>query len=101
MRIQDLWNLFKIRKGAVYIPERETLSPREQLWKDMIQVGCVECRRKPIKFFEGPTGGMCVNIFCGHCGQGYNITPVAGWAEKIHKDEKYIERDADDNLQST
>jgi hypothetical protein len=53
---------------------------------------CPECKRGPVKYFEGPHGGACVNIFCGYCGQGYNITPMVEVAEKIHRDEKYIEK---------
>jgi hypothetical protein len=35
-------------------------------------------------------------VFCADCGQGYNITPMAGWAERIHRDEKYIRKDDGD-----
>jgi hypothetical protein len=65
-------------------------SPSELLWNQMIEAGgCVDCRTMPKGLNEGPSGGMCTNVFCCHCGQGYNITPIAGWAERIHKDMKY------------
>jgi hypothetical protein len=65
----------------------------QQLYDRMLRVGCVECRRQPPKFFEGPSGGLCTNIFCGWCGQGYNVTPMVGWAQKIRKDDRYIEKE--------
>lgn len=50
---------------------------------------CEDCGGKA-NWFEGPSGGLSTNIFCGHCGQGYNVTPIAQRAEKIHKDTHYI-----------
>jgi len=26
-------------------------------------------------FLEGPSGGMCVNVKCDHCGSEFNLTP--------------------------
>lgn len=70
------------------------LSPGEKLWNEMLRAkGCVKCTKEPKGFFEGPSGGMCTNIFCSRCGQGYNITPVIQIAELIHVDEKYIARE--------
>ena len=70
------------------------LDEKETLWNDMLRAGgCVKCNLTPKGFLEGPSGGMCTNIFCSRCGQGYNITPVGQWAELIHKDEKYIARE--------
>lgn len=67
-------------------------SPAERLWNDMIRAGgCTKCSAKPKGLNEGPSGGMSTNVFCCHCGQGYNITPVASWAELIHVDKKYID----------
>lgn len=54
---------------------------------DEMQKQCPSCHRRPPIWMEGPQGGLCINAFCGHCGQGYNITPIA---EIIHKEEKYI-----------
>lgn len=51
---------------------------------------CPDCRSKK-GFYKGPSGGMSTNVFCGNCGQGFNITPMIGTAEWIHKDERYIQ----------
>ena len=75
--------------GKPYAPP---LSDAERLWNRLVDAGgCVECRTLPKRFVEGPSGGMCVNVFCAQCGQGYNLTPVANWAEKIHVDKRYTE----------
>lgn len=72
-------------------PKAEKNLDTVDLWDKMVQKGgCVECDIAPACFYEGPAGGINLNIFCGNCGQGYNIAPILGWAEKIHKDEKYI-----------
>lgn len=68
-------------------------TPDGKLYEDLMENGCVECHRLPIKFFEGPSGGMSTNIFCGYCGQGYNVTPIIGIAQKIKKDDRYIEKE--------
>jgi len=46
---------------------------------------CPSCGSKG--FYEGPHGGLCINIFCMNpaCRQGYNVTPAVGVAELIHK----------------
>jgi hypothetical protein len=64
--------------------------PAGTLYEELVLDGC-ECQKKPIKFFEGPSGGMCTNIFCGYCGRGYNVCPALGVAWRIHSDERYIE----------
>jgi hypothetical protein len=65
----------------------------ERLWNQMLKAGgCVDCKTKPKSFIEGPSGGMSTNVFCPHCGQGYNLTPIAQWAQRIHKDERYIQK---------
>lgn len=61
-----------------------------KLYQYLATKGCPDCRKGSL-FFEGPSGGVCVNIFCGYCGQGYNISPIVGIAERIRKDEQYIE----------
>lgn len=71
----------------------EPLSERESLWNQMLKAGgCVKCSKTPKGFYEGPSGGMCQNVFCSQCGQGYNLTPVAQWAELIHVDKHYVQR---------
>ena len=68
--------------------ENNNRAPNELLYEAMMEK-CPDCGN-PAEYYEGPSGGMNVNIFCGHCGQGYNIAPAINWAEKIHRDEKYI-----------
>lgn len=75
--------------------KREAFPPKdeERLWNQMIDAGgCVDCNAKPKFLAEGPSGGVSTNVFCAHCGQGYNLTPIAHWAERIHRDESYIRR---------
>lgn len=50
---------------------------------------CVTCKHNPISLYEGPSGGMSQNIFCGWCGQGYNCTPMLERLELISVDERY------------
>jgi hypothetical protein len=72
--------------------EATPLSPDERLWNAMIDAGgCVECAAKPKFLVEGPSGGMSQNVFCAHCGQGYNLIPVGHWAQKIHVDKGYCD----------
>jgi hypothetical protein len=61
----------------------------EETWNKMLK-GCVKCKMHPISLVEGPTGGLCINVFCSNCGQGYNIAPMMEMAQLIHCDEKYI-----------
>jgi hypothetical protein len=71
--------------------EAPPLRDSERLWNQLIDAGgCVDCAKLPKGFYEGPSGGMSTNVFCSQCGQGYNLTPIAHFAERIHKDEKYI-----------
>lgn len=51
---------------------------------------CPDCKLKPPVWLEGPSGGMCINIFCGRCGSGFNITPVVQIAERIGTNPRYI-----------
>lgn len=80
--------------------DREPLSEGETLWNAMIDAGgCLVCNAQPKGFVEGPSGGISTNVFCSHCGQGYNITPLVHTAELIHVDKRYTikteeERDA-------
>ncbi len=62
----------------------------ERLWNRLIENGgCLKCDERPKSFVEGPSGGVSTNVFCPWCGQGYNLTPLAQWAEEIHVDEAY------------
>jgi hypothetical protein len=64
-------------------------TPNEKLYRQLAKA-CPECQRTPTYYHEGPAGGANVNIFCAYCGQGYNISPMIKWAEKIRKDKTYI-----------
>lgn len=75
----------KLPLGEQYVDE--TLSGK--LYLEMAK-WCPDCHHKPPRYMEGPAGGCCVNIFCGDCGAGFNITPIIEIAERIHKDECYI-----------
>lgn len=80
--------------GVNDLGHEESTAPNaaELLWNQMVKAGgCVDCQTTPKGLNEGPSGGMSTNVFCCHCGQGYNITPVASWAERIHKDMKYVD----------
>jgi hypothetical protein len=77
---------------------RRPLPPGEQWvdetdWRKLyieMQKWCPDCRHRSPRYFEGPSGGISTNIFCGDCGAGFNITPVLEIAERIGKNEHYI-----------
>jgi hypothetical protein len=75
----------KLFRGPTIIDEKEMT---EALFTK-IQRGCPSCHCPP-NWREGPHGGICTNIYCGDCGEGYNIAPIVGVAQKIGKDERYI-----------
>jgi hypothetical protein len=56
----------------------------------IMQGECPKCGLNPPMYMHGPEGGMNVNVFCGCCGQGYNVAPAISWAQEIHNDPKYI-----------
>jgi hypothetical protein len=92
--IGDYWSMNKAPGindiGKKYAPP---LRDEERLWNKLIEAGgCCDCHAKPKMFVEGPSGGMCQNVFCAQCGQGYNLTPLAHYAERIHKDLNYVAR---------
>lgn len=75
----------------------DPLDDKHRIWNRLIEAGgCFHCGIEPKAFIEGPSGGMSTNVFCARCGQGYNLTPVAHWAEMIHRDERYITEGAVD-----
>lgn len=93
-RLVDIIGGLISKTNHALVGDTTPLSPAETLWNDMIKAGgCVKCTTKPKGFMEGPSGGMCTNVFCEHCGQGYNLTPVAQWAELIHVDKRYIAKE--------
>lgn len=71
--------------GECYIDETES----GKLYIEM-RKWCPDCHHVPPRYYEGPSGGVCVNIFCGDCGAGFNITPIVEVAERIGKQERYI-----------
>jgi hypothetical protein len=78
----------------LFAPRQHTVeNPAHLLFVQIRDHGC-DCGHMPTEFMEGPHGGLCVNIFCSHCGQGYNVTPVAEWAERIHVDKTYVRAEA-------
>lgn len=89
MRIFEWLKFWKTSAPQSKVRESETLYYE-------LRYHCPECGVEP-DYYEGPCGGMNINIFCGHCGQGYNVCEIAEWAERIHKDKRYI-RKQDDNL---
>ena len=77
--------------NSIGTPEAMPLNDGEKLWNRLLEAGgCVECDHRPKGFIEGPSGGLCQNVFCSQCGQGYNLTPLINTAEYIHKDPRYI-----------
>jgi hypothetical protein len=89
------------RRSRNWSSEESQLSENEVLWNALVDNdGCLVCTKTPKGFVEGPSGGMSTNVFCSHCGQGYNITPVAHWAELIHVDKRYTEKENEDNDQT-
>jgi len=41
------------------------------------------CCFKPVKYIEGPRGGLCINIECAHCGTRWNICRDTQYIAKI------------------
>ena len=90
--IRTYWSRNKApRLNDIGLENSPSLTNSERLWNQLIDAGgCVDCDKEPKGFYEGPSGGMSTNVFCSQCGQGYNLTPVAHFAERIHKDESYV-----------
>lgn len=44
------------------------------------------CCGKEQRFFNGPRGGLCVNIKCFHCGHRWNICVYNGYIEDIERE---------------
>lgn len=40
---------------------------------------CPFCGRREL--YEGPHGGLAVNVYCGGCGAGFNLGPVFDYLE--------------------
>lgn len=66
-------------------PPRRGKTDGEKLFEDL-RNGCPACG-KNMGFYEGPRGGLSVNVFCCNpeCKAGYNLMPIANIAEPIRK----------------
>ena len=64
-------------------------------------ITCTNC--ESAKMYEGPSGGMSVNIRCPKCGQGINFMILPGdpkkegsklldWCDNIGADESWISK---------
>lgn len=64
-----------------YTPVSETEGGR--LWAIIATDHCPDCGHEG--FYEGPHGGLSVNIQCANanCGHKFNVTPMVGTAERI------------------
>lgn len=82
---EDWWKKAKLRRPAPPAPIPQPLSYRALMKR------CAECNGKAF-WMQGPQGGMSINIFCGHCGQGYNVSPPLEHVEKISKNIRYIQK---------
>src|SRR5262245_28549474 len=58
-------------------------TPAGRLWAIIARNECPDCGKSG--FYEGPQGGLSINIECAHCGHWFNVTPVIGIAERIDK----------------
>jgi hypothetical protein len=72
-------------KGEQYVEDTPQGKLYASLWKR-----CPDCGVKPPIWVEGPGGGACTNIYCGKCGEGYNVAPIVQFAEKIGQSDRYI-----------
>lgn len=66
--------------NGMTVPISETTSGKS--WAQIAKGICPECKKKT-KFFEGPQGGMSINIQCESCGFWWNVTDILGMAEPI------------------
>lgn len=76
-----------------WLQRRVTSKPHEPApvdnWASLLAKICPACKHHPVVLYEGPSGGMSTNVFCGNCGQGYNMTPMLNSAEEIGVDMRY------------
>lgn len=68
---------------------RRKPSEPTDLWSIIQSNRCPDCGIKPLQLYEGPSGAMSTNVFCGNCGHGYNITPMVSLAEDIGVNLRY------------
>jgi hypothetical protein len=98
-------NMFAFIKKWFGKPEKAIRPklPSGQQWVDETESGklyiemekrCPDCHHNPPRYMEGPSGGISTNVFCGNCGAGFNVTSVVEIAERIEKDERYIQKES-------
>jgi len=49
------------------------------------ELHCPDCGYT--KWYDGPSGGMCINSKCGRCGHWFNLAPHLMGFERIHVGE--------------
>lgn len=81
----------ELKRQSHLHPKESTLvkdTPDGKMWAMIANGACPHCK-KPTGFYEGPHGGMSINIQCEKCGWWFNVTPAIGIAQDIgFKDER-------------
>ena len=81
--------------------QRLTDWEKDFIMKQMEKDGTITCPNcESAKMYEGPSGGMSVNIRCPNCGQGINFIILPGckgvealdWCDNIGIDESWISK---------
>jgi len=81
--------------------ERLTAWEKLFIWRSLQKDGTITCPNcESAKMYEGPSGGMSVNIRCPKCGQGVNFLWLPGckgvealdWCDNIGVDESWISK---------
>jgi hypothetical protein len=70
--------------GSRYVDD----TPEYKTYMQMSKA-CPSCGLKPPMWVRGPSGTGCTNVFCGRCGEGWNVTPMIEIADKIQQDDNY------------
>jgi ribosomal protein S27E len=70
--------LKKLRQKSTLV----TKTPEGKMWNQINNGTCPNCKKKT-EFYEGPHGGISINIKCASCGAKFNVTPMIGIAERI------------------
>ena len=104
-RFFAIFNLEVVSKALEKIKstdgQRLTAWEKDFIWKSMEKDGTITCTNcESAKMYEGPQGGMSVNIRCPKCGQGINFMMLPGckgvealdWCDNIGVDESWISK---------
>ena len=70
-----------IKRVKAMLEKTDHRSGNEKLYDRLSKEGCPDCNS--VEFYEGPHGGLSVNIKCAGCGSKFNIASPIGWAERI------------------